>query len=101
MAMRVRVIVAVGRASQGVLMSVRVGVYVLVVVGVRVSLRLAFLGPKFLARQLFFAGSDHVDLGGADAAAIDPRNLQTRIYAQGLDRAGEELGRNSGVKQGA
>jgi len=65
----------------------------------RSSLRLLF--PEFFPGQLFFTGGDHIQLGGADAAAVHPGNLQAGVDAQGRDRPGEYLRRNSGVQQGA
>ena len=60
-----------------------------------------FFFPELFPRQLFFAGGDYIKLGGADAAAIDTRDFQPRVHAQGCNRPGEDLGRNSGVEQGA
>ena len=57
--------------------------------------------PELFAGKLFLASGNHVKLRSADAAAVDAGNLQACIYAQGFHRPGKDLGRNSGVKQGA
>src|SRR5689334_14754165 len=60
-----------------------------------------FLFPELFARQLFFTGGDHVQLGSTDAAAVYAGYFQAGIHAQGLHCPGKELRGNSGVQQGA
>ena len=108
--MRVTVLACAG---MGVIVVVRMpvrivfmvmGMAMLVIVLMRLGIRMRcfrFLRPEFFPRQLLFAGSDHVELGCTDAAAVHARNLQARIHAQGFDGAGKDLRRNSGVQQGA
>jgi hypothetical protein len=60
-----------------------------------------FFFPELFPRQLFFAGGNHIQLGGADAAAVDAGDFQPRVHAQGGNRPGKDLRRNSGVQQGA
>jgi len=57
--------------------------------------------PELLPRQFLFTGGNHVELRGADPTAVNSGNFQPRIHAQGFHRPGKDLGRNSGVKQGA
>jgi hypothetical protein len=88
-------------------LTVRVRVMLLIPVAMRLMpvllLRSSILFPEFLPRQLFFAGSDHVDFCGADAAAIHARDLQPGIMAKpkGGDGLRQELWRYSGIDQGA
>src|SRR5882724_13390055 len=103
------------RVLVGVAVPVRVGVGIrramamLVIVAARLLLRMGmamfcgfrFLFPELFPRQLFFTGGDHIKLGGTDAAAVHAGNFQTRVHAQGGYGLGEDLRRNSGVKQGA
>ena len=81
----------------GMFMLVRMSV----LVAVFVPLVKALLAPELFPRQLFLTGGDHVNLGRADAAAIDARDFQARIHAQRLHGAGEDLWRNSGIDQRA
>jgi hypothetical protein len=48
-----------------------------------------FLAPEFLARQLLFAGNDHVRLGRADAAAVHTRDFQAGVYSERFHGAAE------------
>jgi hypothetical protein len=57
--------------------------------------------PELLARQLFFAGGNNIDLDSADAAAVHARDFQTRIHAQSFHSLRQELGRYSGIDQRA
>src|SRR6266700_5718837 len=76
---------------------VRVAVLAVTVVGMAVPGARGALLP----RQFLFPGGDHVHFGSADAAAINARDLQTRIHTQGLHSPGEKLRRNASVHQGA
>ena len=93
-----------------VVVLVRMFVRVFAVVAVRMLVRVlvrvvllfeALFAPEFFARQLFFAGGDHVNFGRADAAAVHTGNLQASIHAQGLHGPGEDFAGNSGIDQRA
>jgi hypothetical protein len=57
--------------------------------------------PELFPRQLFFSGGNYIKLGSADAAAVNARNIQPRIHAQGFHRPRKDFRRNSGVQQSA
>jgi hypothetical protein len=57
--------------------------------------------PKFLARHVFLAVHDDVELGSRDASAIDARDLQRGPDVEVGDGLLQDRKRNSGVEQGA
>ena len=85
----------------GMIVMMMFGIMMLMAMLVFVLMRGLLFAPEFLAGEFFLPGNDHVNLGRADAAAVDAGDLQTRVHAQGLHCAREQLGRNSGVDQGA
>ena len=64
-------------------------------------LRLTLLLEENLARQFLFTVDEDIHLGRADAAARHPRDFQARSDVQRRNRIFEELGRHSGIHQGA
>src|SRR3954468_16226326 len=96
MAMRMLMIVAMG--AVGVRMRVRLRRFC----GAECWLLTAECSfPELFPRQLFFSGGDHIEFCSADAAAVNAGNFQPSVHPQGLHRPGKDLGRNSGVQQGA
>ena len=64
-------------------------------------LRAVLLLEENLARQFLFTVDEDIHFGRADAAACHPRDFQARSDVQRRNRIFEELGRHSGVHQGA
>jgi hypothetical protein len=84
---------------RGMLMIVVMMVFMSSIVVVRV--KFAVLRRVFFARKIFFAVDPNVHLGGGDAAADDPRNLQTCAYAQSRHGVLQHSRRNSSVDKRA
>jgi hypothetical protein len=104
----------------GVGVRVRMGVFVLVLVGmivrmivavgvglsVRVRMTLVLVAMMFAVvimtgRFCELAIFEDIDLGRADAAAVDVVDAQLGSYVEGVDGLQQEVGRNTGVDEGS
>src|ERR1700743_1355360 len=66
-----------------------------------VQLLLFALRPEFLTGHVFFVADPDIDFGRRNSAADYTRNLQLRAHAKRRDGLFQQLGRNSGIDQGA
>src|SRR5258708_40266768 len=85
----------------GMIMTMIVAVLVIMSVTMFMLIRSLLLLPELFPGKFFFSGGNHVDLGRADPAAVHSGNFQLGLNAQRFYGPREQLGRNSGIDQGA